>query len=236
MQLGDIVRSKIGNQLGTIVGIAAEGYFIKWDSEKKTSLKIWKDDELVSSETEQIEKKNPKFALGNYVYLKDPKVYNRYLRGIGTVIKVTQRCTYTVFFSCPTNEAVRDLDESELDFVNMDNIAYLQRDAWQTAEDKGFHKDKEVPRINRILSRLALVHTEISEAAQEVKRHWSNTSMPTKEQIETFTEELADAVIRILDLTETIEGELQTAVVNKMKRNKERPYAYNTSAENFNVD
>lgn len=108
-------------------------------------------------------------------------------------------------------------------------IRDAQRLAWRIAEDKGFHEGRTASGRDDTLVRLCLVHTEVSEAAQEVKRHWDGK--PTEEQIETFGLELADALIRILDIAESVGADLETLVEVKMGRNRSRPYGYGTPQE-----
>lgn len=108
-------------------------------------------------------------------------------------------------------------------------IRDAQEEAWNCAEAKGFHTNPVRADRNETLLRLCLVHTEISEAAQEVKRHWNGT--PTPEQKMLFALELADAVIRILDLSGEVGVDLEGAVVAKMVKNRARPFMYNTPME-----
>lgn len=110
-------------------------------------------------------------------------------------------------------------------------IQEMQTESWQVAEEKGFHDDlKDTPLRTATLLRLMLVVTEVSEGAQEVKRHWQPDG-PTPEQIDTFTEEMADAVIRIGDLCGTVGGDLQAAILAKMEKNRNRPQNYGTPKE-----
>lgn len=111
----------------------------------------------------------------------------------------------------------------------MSRLIDLQRRAWQIAEDKGFHENRSASRDDTTV-RLCLVHTEISEAVQEVKRHWVGNG--TRPIIDKVGEELADAVIRILDLCEIIGVNLESAVSDKMNKNTLRERNYGTpSAE-----
>lgn len=73
--------------------------------------------------------------------------------------------------------------------------------------------DSKVSEADLLLGKLMLVVTEISEAAEAV-RHGDK---------ENFTEEMADAVIRILDITATSEIDLEKAILAKMKINAGRP-------------
>lgn len=82
------------------------------------------------------------------------------------------------------------------------------------ADAKGFSSDP-----TRIWEMLALIHTEVSEATDAYKKG---------ESIDHIGEELADAVIRILHLMSALGIDAERAFNDKMARNWERPYKYNT--------
>lgn len=100
--------------------------------------------------------------------------------------------------------------------------------AWSTAETKGFHEGRGEGRDDTIV-RLALIHTEVSEATQIVKREW--TDAPSDELKARFAEELADVVIRVLDLAGCVGIELEEAVLHKLKANALRAFKYGTPEE-----
>lgn len=95
----------------------------------------------------------------------------------------------------------------------------LQKQVWQTAEDKGFHKTPDFDRCGTLV-RLCLIHTEISEVAQEVKRHGMSVAG--------IAEELADATIRLMDLAEGLGIDLESAIIKKNTKNQGREYLYGT--------
>jgi NTP pyrophosphatase (non-canonical NTP hydrolase) len=115
----------------------------------------------------------------------------------------------------------------------MATIRDWQNAAWILAEEKGFHEGRMGTDRDTTLLRLCLVHTEISEAAQEVKRHWKGE--PSFEQKFVFGEELADAVIRLLDLAECVGVDLQSAIECKMEKNRGRPANYGTPKEHKGI-
>lgn len=83
--------------------------------------------------------------------------------------------------------------------------------------------DEEI-RVLRICRALLLVHTELSEAAEAVRAHG-----PESESIPGFSnleEELADVVIRIMDLSEKFGLRLSQAVIKKHLHNMERPHKH----------
>ena len=82
------------------------------------------------------------------------------------------------------------------------------------ADGKGFSSSPE-----RIWEMLALIHTEVSEATDAYKKG---------EPMEHVGEELTDAIIRILHLMSALDLDAEKLFQEKMKRNWERPYKYNT--------
>lgn len=82
------------------------------------------------------------------------------------------------------------------------------------ADGKGFSSSPE-----RIWEMLALIHTEVSEATDAYKKG---------EPMEHVGEELADAIIRILHLMSALDLDAEKLFQEKMKRNWERPFKYNT--------
>jgi NTP pyrophosphatase (non-canonical NTP hydrolase) len=123
-------------------------------------------------------------------------------------------------------------------------FASLGLDIHDTAVEKGFWDFKEISDIERcrthhsignqrirnmiVAEKLALVHSEISEALEAV-RDTTPTHFPVSKKIPPFTnleEELADAIIRILDLAEFIEADVGGAIVAKLTINKGRPFKH----------
>ncbi len=107
-------------------------------------------------------------------------------------------------------------------------IRGAQIEAWEIANIKGFHEGRTDAGRDDTLVRLMLVVTEVSEAAQGVKRNWG-PGFRTEEQADEFGEELADAVIRIFDLATCVGVDLQGHIARKMAKNRERPHLYGTA-------
>ena len=82
------------------------------------------------------------------------------------------------------------------------------------ADGKGFSSEPE-----RIWEMLALIHTEVSEATDAYKKG---------EPMEHVGEELTDAIIRILHLMSALNLDAEQLFQEKMKKNWERPYKFNT--------
>src|SRR5438132_1647627 len=84
--------------------------------------------------------------------------------------------------------------------ARMITLADLQRLSWHIAEEKGHHKNlRSFPAREATLIPLGLVHTEVSEAMQEVKRHGVSQL-----NLDTISHELADILVRVGDLAQEL--------------------------------
>jgi NTP pyrophosphatase (non-canonical NTP hydrolase) len=111
--------------------------------------------------------------------------------------------------------------------MTMLTLMEIQTRAWKTAEEKGHHENlKTLPIREATMIRLALVHTEVSEAIQEIKRHGVHAG-----NHDVIGEELADVLIRIADLAEELQIDLASQVNRKLTENQRRPYKYGTPDE-----
>lgn len=100
----------------------------------------------------------------------------------------------------------------------MTHLRDLQTEAWQIAENHGFHEGpsdgvdaRERPKI------LALIHSEVSEALEADRNDEGEDS---------YAEELADIVIRVLDHAESEGIDLEAEVEQKMAENRSRDYMH----------
>ena len=84
----------------------------------------------------------------------------------------------------------------------------------ELTDAKGFSSEK-----SRVWEMLALIHSEISEAADTYKKGGSILMVGM---------ELADAIIRILHLCSTLEIDIEECYQAKMATNWARPQKYNT--------
>lgn len=73
--------------------------------------------------------------------------------------------------------------------------------------------------VTLILSKLALVHSEVSEALEGARKNLMDDKLPERKMLEV---ELADAVIRILDLCGHEGLDLAGAIVEKLYYNDQR--------------
>ena len=70
-----------------------------------------------------------------------------------------------------------------------------------------------------MLGKLMLVTSELGEASEAVR----------KNDISNFKEEIADAIIRLLDIAGSMQMDIETVVQAKMKVNEGRPERHGTS-------
>lgn len=113
----------------------------------------------------------------------------------------------------------------------MPTITELQQKIHEWANRKGWWEDS--PKKTRhkdwtfLASKLALVHSEISEALEELRegniRVYYAENSPKPEGLGV---ELADAIIRILDFAEAMDIDLEFLVQAKMKYNETREHKH----------
>lgn len=83
-------------------------------------------------------------------------------------------------------------------------------------ESKKFHTPPDIEteeHADQMLGKLMLVVSEVGEAAEAV-RH---------KNVDNFREELADAIIRILDITSACDIDIYVELADKMDKNARRP-------------
>ena len=68
------------------------------------------------------------------------------------------------------------------------------------------------PHVLKILTHMALVHSEVSEATEAVRNR----------DAENFREELADTIIRVASIAYGMGIDLEAAIVAKLAKNRER--------------
>jgi NTP pyrophosphatase (non-canonical NTP hydrolase) len=94
----------------------------------------------------------------------------------------------------------------------------LQLEAYAISDDHGFHGEPDDRSIPMSFMRLALIHTEVAEATEELRHKeidWAK-----------FVDELADIIIRTVDLAEVHGLNIGDAVTSKMEQNRARPFKH----------
>lgn len=107
----------------------------------------------------------------------------------------------------------------------------LAEEISELAEQKGFWSD-EFDELSIIPIKLALVHDEVSEALRVHREVYDDGTVDvitdmTDMQEEDFTEELADIIIRVLDLAGFYGFDIGATVLDKIERNRSRPTRHN---------
>lgn len=105
-------------------------------------------------------------------------------------------------------------------------IKSIIEESFKTAEEKGWHEvQKSFP------DRIALMHSELSEALEEYRNNHSFSEIyfvekPEGQKPEGIAVELADAIIRICEACAVDKIPLEEALELKMAFNKLRPYLH----------
>lgn len=114
-------------------------------------------------------------------------------------------------------EAIRDLQEK----IHEGNV----NAGWWTDLDSGANLAEEARNRTRlgkaiIAEKLALIHSEVSEALEGARKNLPDDKLPHRPMIEV---EMADTVIRILDACGALKLDLAGAIYEKLQFNKQRP-------------
>ena len=110
---------------------------------------------------------------------------------------------------------------------NSTDLREVQRAVWSTAEEHGWHEE-----IDSIPVKLLMIHSEVSEALEEYRNTPPECEVSylyyrvDSDKPEGFGVELADIVIRVLDLAEMLDIDLTGIILTKMEYNKSRPYRH----------
>ena len=109
-------------------------------------------------------------------------------------------------------------------------IAEMARSVYLTAKTKGWWDGGEGTSVG---TKIALMHSELSEALEEFRKTPDRLEMyfeGESDKPEGFVVELADCVIRIMDLCEHLGLDLEQALELKAEYNKTRPYKHGGKA------
>lgn len=104
-------------------------------------------------------------------------------------------------------------------------ISKWQKIVHQNAKNKGFYDGPLGQRTDlRIASMLALVHSEVSEALEDVRKGHMKTEIESDGKPVGFPSELADIVIRVLDMAEWMGIDMNAVMKLKHDYNCTREY------------
>jgi len=104
-------------------------------------------------------------------------------------------------------------------------IAQWQKEIHDYAIEKGWWRTTFVT-SSVVITKLALIHSEISEALEELRNDKIALYYSENKKPEGFEVELADAVIRIFDLAAAMSIDLERIIEIKHEYNKTRPYKH----------
>jgi NTP pyrophosphatase (non-canonical NTP hydrolase) len=115
------------------------------------------------------------------------------------------------------------------------DIKEIQEEIYEIAKDKGFHEgEPDIPEI------LCLVHSEVSEALEEYRKGSPimdifytrngeiipHVQVTPEDKPEGFPVELADVIMRVLDLAEKFGIDMEKAIETKLAYNKTREHKH----------
>lgn len=108
----------------------------------------------------------------------------------------------------------------------------LANEVFAMSESKGFWGIDDISDFAIVPIKLALIGDEVSEALKVHREEYDDSeedlgTFMTEMQEQDFTEELADIVIRTLDLAAGLDLNIGDSIINKIEKNRTRPNKHN---------
>ena len=113
-----------------------------------------------------------------------------------------------------TNKGANAPDEVDFDLYHCPELSALADAIADWRKRKGFATSRE-----NVNDKLLLLHSEISEAVEALR----------KDDEQNFAEELADVLMRLLDITSSLDIDISREVYAKMIANEARPIKHGKS-------
>lgn len=111
-----------------------------------------------------------------------------------------------------------------------EEVNRLAVDVFETSKKNGFWHIDDISLFAMVPVKLALISDEVSEALKVHREEFTDTlenlNNMTAEQEYQFTEELADIVIRTLDLAGGLGLNIGESIMEKAEKNKTRPFRH----------
>ena len=130
--------------------------------------------------------------------------------------------SYTTGSHCPEKGSMSKLGKK---------ITDLSAEICDISDEKGFWDIEDISEFAIVPIKLALIGDEVSEALKVHREEYEGVEGPrlnhmTEQQEKDFTEELADIVIRTLDLAGGLSLDIGNSITEKIKKNKKRSHRH----------